>query len=305
MNEKHLVGLPVRCQDHRPCTLRFVPALNLTALRARPHEDKQLLLWYCLRCIDAAGRGVLGQEEAVNILRAGFGYQRQTAYKHLEVGDGIYWRRHTSRKGRAIIILHSLARVAQHLQANIRERDRFIEFPASDLPPSGQVQARRALLYNTGAYTPSRLGNHPISRRSLEEKTGIESRQQRRYDQVMEAQGPVREPTFAYYRDRNTFKLKRWMRLVETDKRLVLTHQLPNKYWTLHPGGSRGMLSKIARVLCVLNQSSMRGEATFTTNRRRYYQDTKSFVRAATKGEASDGFCPRRANRSQYVLETV
>ena len=156
--------------------------------------------------MDATGRGVLGQEKAINILQASFGYQRQTAYQHLKAGDGIYWRKYITRKGQAIIILRSLERVAQHLQADIRKRERFMELPASGLPPSGQMQGRRALLYGSGAYKHSSAPvNHPISRKSLEEKTGVEPRQQRRYDAILEAPVPVRELTFAYYRDQDTF----------------------------------------------------------------------------------------------------
>ena len=259
-------GLPEQHRDSCSHILRFVPSLNLAALKARPREDKQLLLWYCLRSIDVTGRGVLDQEHAIHILKVFFGYHRQTCYKHLDTGDGVYWRKHTTRKGQAIIILYSLLRVAQHLRADIRGRERFIELPASGLPPPGQMQARRALLYNTGAYKPLTAHcNYPISRKSLEEKTGIEARQQRWYDQVMDTQGLVRQPTFAYYRDQSTFKLKSLERLTETERGLVLTRQLPNRYRTSCPGSSRGILPKVARILTVVDQSFIRGEATSTT----------------------------------------
>jgi len=309
MNRGNLVAPPERHQDRCRYIIRFVPALNLAALKARPREDKQLLLWYCLRAIDATGHGVLGQDEAINILRASFGYRRQTCYKHLKAGDGVYWRSHTTRKGKAIIILRSLVRVAQHLEADIRGRERFIDLPASGLPPSGQMQARRALLYNTGAYKPlSGPGNHPISRKSLEEKTGIEPRQQRRYDAVMDAQGSVRQPTFAYYRDQNTLKLRSLVRLVETDKGMVLTHQLPNRYRTTGcPDSSRGMLSKVARMLGLGDQSFIRGEATSTTNRqKRYYRGFHAFLRAAVRGKTmEDSYYPSRTSDRKYILGAI
>lgn len=301
-------GLPEQHRDSCSHILRFAPSLNLAALKARPREDKQLLLWYCLRAIDATGHGVLGQEGAINILRASFGYRRQTCYKHLKAGDGIYWRSHTTRKRKAIIILHSLLRVAQHLQADIRGRERFIELPTPILPPSSQVQARRALLYNTGAYKPCPAHrNHPISRKSLVEKTGIEARQQRRYDQIMDVQGrPVRQPTFAYYRDRGTFKLKSLVRLVEMERGPVLTRQLPNRYRTLCSGGSRGLLPKVARILTVGDQSFNRGEATSTTDRlRRYYRGFQSFLRAALRGQVTEGYYPSRTSDRKYILGAI
>ncbi len=308
MNRGNLVAPTERHQDCYRYIIRFVPAINLAALKARPREDKSLLLWYCLRAIDVNGRGVLDQGQVIHILNAFFGYQRQTLYKHLEKGDGVYWHKHTTRKGQAIIILHSLVRVAQHIQTDIRGRERFIELPASGLPPSGQMQARRALLYNTGAYKPlSGPGNHPISRKSLEEKTGIEPRQQRRYDAVMDAQGPLRQPTFAYYRDQNTLKLRSLVRLVETDKGMVLTHQLPNRYGTWCPGSSRGMLSKVARMLGLGDQSFIRGEATSTTNRhKRYYRGFHAFLRAAVRGKTmDDSYYPSRTSDRKYILGAI
>jgi hypothetical protein len=102
-------------QDRCGYTIRFVPSLNLTAFKSRPRQDKQLLLWYCLRAIDATGRGVLGQEEAINILRASFGYQRQTCYKHLQARDGIYWH-HCSVVG--IATLRGVAMLSQGPSGN-------------------------------------------------------------------------------------------------------------------------------------------------------------------------------------------
>jgi len=102
MNGRNLVALPVRHQDCCPYILRLVPALNLAALKARPRQDKPVVLWYCLRAIDTTGRGVLDQEQVIHTLETFFDYQRQTAYKHVHAGDGIYWCKHTTRKGKAI-----------------------------------------------------------------------------------------------------------------------------------------------------------------------------------------------------------
>ena len=211
------------------------------------------------------------------------------------------------RKGRAIIILHSLLRVAQHLEADIRGRERFIELPASKLPPTSQVQARRAFLYNTGAYKPlTAHHNHPISRKSLEGKTGIEARQQRRYDEVMDAQGSVRQPTFAYYRDQGTFKLKSLERLAEKEWGPVLTRQLPNRYRTLCSGGNRGLLPKVARILTVGDQSFNRGEATSITDRhRRYYRGFQPFLRSALRGQVTEGYYPSRTSDRKYILRVI
>lgn len=306
MNGRRVAGLPVRHEDHCRYTLRLVPTLNLAALNARPRQDGSIMLWYCLRAIDTCGRGVLDQEQAVQTLSSVFGYRRQTCHKHLQVGEGSYWRRHMSRKGRTVIILIGLLQVARHLKAGIRGRERFIEVSASGLPLSGQVQARRALLYNTGAYKPSTAHcNHPISRKSLEDKTGIGSRQQRRYDQVSGSHRAVRETTFGYYRDPRTAKLRGLVRLVESNRSIMVTHQLPNRYWTAYPVGNTGMLPKVARLLRVSNQSSSRGEATFNMKHRRYFRDLRSFIRVAVRDGIMQGYYPSSSNHSNYILEIV
>ena len=125
------IAPPVRHHDCCSYVVRLVPVLNLAALKARPRQDNQLLMWYCLRAVDTTGRGVLDHEQAVQALKSFFGYQRQTCYKHLQAGDGTYWCRHTTRKGKVIIILYGLLRVAQHLEADIGGRERFIDLPAS------------------------------------------------------------------------------------------------------------------------------------------------------------------------------
>jgi hypothetical protein len=286
--------------------IRFVPSLNLAALNIRPRIDDQLLLWYYLRGIDTAGCGRLDQETTAKILTRIFNYKRQTVYKHLHAGDGVFWQRHASRKGRTIIVLNSLIRVARHLKADIRSRDRFIEVSSSNLPPPGQVQSRRALLYDTGAYRPYMTDyNPPISRKSLTEKTGVDERQQRRFDQIMEVYGTVRERTFAYYCDQSTGKLKKFFRLVQTERGDVLTYQLPNRYRTTCFSGSMGMLPKVARLLRAARESCFKGEATSGANHRRYYRSKRSFIKAALKGTATEGYYPSRSSNQEYILETV
>ena len=66
MNGKNLADSLVRRQNHCPYTLRMIPALNLAALKTRSRQDKQALLWYCLRAIDVEGCGVLYQEQAIH-----------------------------------------------------------------------------------------------------------------------------------------------------------------------------------------------------------------------------------------------
>ncbi len=270
------------------------------------------MLWYCLRSIDAStGHGVLLQDATIEILKKHYGYKRMTAYHHLAAGDGVYWRvHHSTRNGQTYIILNSLFKVAAHLGANMTKGAHFVEVKVSELPPSSRVQARRSLLYNAGAYRPFAIQrNDPISRKSLEEKTGVQERQQRRYDSLQERQGfPIRQTTKAFYRDPGTYKLRKHIRIVDKGFREIETHQLPNRYRTWHTGSSRGMLRKIPSLLNRGDKSLISGEATSSEGRqRRYYSSFKTFCGAHLKGQNTDRECfyPCRSNEDKYVLGAI
>ncbi|MBA7703170.1 hypothetical protein ES703_111952 [subsurface metagenome] len=297
-----------------PFIVRFIPGLNCAALSARPRQDKQLLLWYCLRSIDAAtGRGVLLQDITIETLKQHYGYQRGTAYKHLAAGDGVYWQvHHSTRNGQTYIILRSLWKVVAHLGVDITKGARFVNVNVSALPPSSQVLLRRSLLYNTGAYRPFAIQrNDPISRKSLEKKTGVQERQQRRYDSAQERQGfPVRQTTKAFYRDPGNYKLRKHIRIIYKGifEKELETHQLPNRYRTWHTGSSRGMLHKVSFLLNRGDKSSISGKATSSEGRqRRYYSSFKTFCRAHLRGQNTDRGCyyPCRSNDNKYVLGEI
>lgn len=301
-----------------PAALKVIPGLNCAVLKAK--QPQYLFLWYCLRSANTAGAGVLDMESAIDMLESDYGYLRKTAYKHITGGQGVFWRiHHSTRQERSFIILASLAKVAAHFKANISKREHFILVPLSELPPSGKVQARRAMLYNTAAYRPFlQHRNDPISRKSLEEKTGVQARTQRRYDALQEAQGhAVRQRTKQYYRDPETHKLRSFVRVVEKGKSEIETWQLPNRYRTWYFAGSRGMLGKIAAMLNGGDQSSImgeeistKGEAVITTKEqqpRRYYSSSQKLHNAVLKGNNTDGvgFYPCRSNPNNYIMEVV
>ncbi len=302
MKEYLPVGHLPAPDDHTGYTLRFVPPMNLAALSRRPRQDKALLLWYCLRAVDVTGRGVLDQSSTVDILCTHFGYKRQTVYNHLQKGSSVYWRLHRSRRGQALIILRGLLFVTRYLGASIGKATRFVEMPASDLPDSSQGLARRALIYNSGTYAPlTGRVHHPISRHSLQEKTGVAPRQQRRYDQASERYGAVRIGTFGQCRDSRTGRLRAQKRVVQTDSGWFITDQLPNRYQTYCVRGRRGMLPRIARTTDPGDQSSAKGEATSGRIQRRYFRSFRALIKAGSRGEATHGYYLSRWDDHLYV----
>lgn len=299
--------------------LKVAPGLNCAVLKAKQNQILLLFLWYCLRSINTTGTGVLDMESAIDLLESDYGYRRKTAYKHLAGGEGVFWRiDHSVRRGRSFIILASLARVAAYFKANIPERQHFILVPLSALPASGKVQARRAMLYNTAAYRPFlQHRNDPISRMSLEEKTGVQARTQQRYDAIEDAKGhPVRQKTTRHCLDPVTHKLRSFETPVEKGKGEIWTRQGGNRYRTWYSAGSRGMLCEIATRLNGDDRSSImggtistKGKATIIKERqpRRYFSSAQALHNAAQGGNNTDrvGYYPCRSNPNKYIAEVM
>jgi len=289
--------------------IRLVPQLNTAALSARPRQDKQLMLWYILRSIDSdTGRGVLKIDMAIEILMDQYGYQRQTARKHLAAGDGVYWHiHHSTRNGQTYIIINSLLKVAVHLGADITRKTHFIEVEVSELPDSSHTQERRAILYNTGAYRPFEVRrNDPISRQSLERKTGVNTRTQQRYDAAQDVKGNlIKQETKAYIRDQADYKLRKHIRIIDKGHYMVETVTLPNRYRTPYPSSSRGILRNVSSMLNRGDKSLLCGEANAAEGRQRlYYSGWKAFLHAHQRGQTGERVCyyPCKSNDSKYVL---
>lgn len=308
--------IPQSRTDFNPVAhkIRLVPQVNCAALKSSPKQDKSLILWYCLRSMDSGtGRGVLLQDDAIEILKEHYGYQRQTAFKHLVAGNGAYWRiHHSNRNGQTYIILFSLLKVAEYLDAGITKGAHFVDMPVAELPDSSHTQARRAILYNTGtARTFNRERNDPISRQSLAEKSGVQDRQQRRYDALHEQRTghPIRQPTKAYYREPGTYKLRIYERFVMKGPfESILTVQLPNRYRTWYPGSSRGMLRRVSSMLNGRDKFLISGEATRPEGQqRRYYSSFKAYCNAHTRGQNVDRECffPCQSNSVKYIVGSI
>jgi len=292
--------------------IRLVPQLNTAALSARPRQDRHLLLWYCLRSIDSdTGRGFLLFDTTLDILKDQYGYKRSTAYNHLAAGNGAYWNiHHSTRNGKTYIIINSLFKVAVHLGANITSKTRFTHIEASELPDSSHTHERRAILYDTGAYrTFDAKRNDPISRQSLERKTGIQRRTQQRYDNTQAGKGNlVKQETKAYSRDPSNYKLRKHSRIVDKGHYLVQTITLPNRYSTPYLNSSKGMLRNVSSMLNRGDKSLLSGKANAAEGRQRlYYSDFKAFCNANSRGQTGERVCyyPCKSDDSKYVLGAI
>lgn len=149
-----------------------------------------------------------------------FNYSRPTAFRTLALGEGLFWERRDEKRG-ATIKIYGLAAVSEYLNTSLRDSKRFYEVPAEKFRTLGQ---RRTQLW-VSTHRPKGVHADPISRQSLEEITGVQERQQRRYDKAGKAK---RTPNFRPGCEQP---------------------RLPNTYHNQQYLGIKGMLPKVRREL--------------------------------------------------------
>lgn len=174
---------------------------------------------------------------------------------------------------------------------------RHVEISVADFPKRG----KKALLWSTGAYKPIGLEVNPISRQSLEEKTGIERRKQQRWDK---AANTLRGETTAKYQDRQSYKYRPLTQEIVTKSgRYRIKKHLGNIYHSRADRSHKGQLRKVGQALRGQRESFQTAEAsTKTSIVRRYFKSVKDFVRAHQKGKAGDeGYYPTKTNPLVYV----
>ena len=168
---------PSAVKSTLPANIRMIPGLNNAALLMK--KDQELLLWYCLRAMDSTGKGYVDYNPILEALVHDFGYSRRTLMRLFRRGEGVLWERYIN--SHSTINIYGVKRVSEYFVTY--DLGRYIDVAIKDIPKG--IQGKRGLLYSTSAYRPEDWADrHPISRQSLEEKTGIEARQQRRYDEA-------------------------------------------------------------------------------------------------------------------------
>jgi len=225
------------CQAPR---VRLVPDLSACAFKAK--LTLPLCLWYRLRSLDTEGHGFLNIQVAIEGLAMVFGYTRARAYRQLNMGEGVFWDRLHSN-GRTTIKIYGLKKVCEYFSTFLPNTARFYDIPADKF--IGVKQSRLRLWESW--HKPEGLVSHPISRDSIEDYTGVNRRQQKRYDTESEVKRT------ANFRPRCVQK------------------RLPNSYHHKQYPGSRGMLARVRREL-----KSFKGEEAIGP--RRYFATIKKLL---------------------------
>jgi hypothetical protein len=249
-------------------TIRLVPGLSVAAIKAK--LDKELSLWYCLRCINSWGSGVLTQQTAITTLVNRFNYSKSAAYRTLQKGNGIFWKKRNDN-GITVIALTSLEKLAKRF--NTRCGKGFLEISIPNFVGNGQnrLKTQRSWLYST-FFKPTGSKASPISRVSIEKATGIGRRSQQRYDKL----SVKRTHNFANQTDVTGAVIPKLEYVDGKNRRWLTQKQLGNTYHNLTTASSRGIIRKI-NSSC--NQSSFRREAWF----RRFFISAGNFIKCPNK----------------------
>lgn len=273
------------------------PELNIAALNQ--DKDKELILYYLLRAITIkrdGGSGWLKLDNVRNILVGpGKLYTRAAFYKHLRLGDGKLWE--VRKLASPTIKIYAPQFVCEYL-ATLGSK--WVSLPWGEMPASRSLQKRRGVLYRDGAHKPMLCKARPVSRASLEEKTGISRRQQQRYDA---AAGTTIIPTRAKYRDKQTHKLRSLKQKVIVGKGLdmdmiEIPRQLGNIYYSKADIHGRGVFKEIRKAFRTMATEQVNNKG-ISSKTRRYFDTVRDFVRANQQGVAwEQSFIPLKRDNS-------
>jgi len=262
-------GLAGAARSVLPVIRRLLWASGAQGLR------QPLRTWHLLRLLTSQNSGRADRSAAVQFLITSHGYTRPTISRHLTLGEGVLWR--TSAHGR----LYLRGPVSLARLWGLDRLDGFVVL--APISAAHSVAEWNALAYHIahpsqpplrltkkGKLTPGR-SNHPISRASLQDRTGIPERTQRHYGIQTNEKGEPLTITAPNYsterklsRDRQSMVLRR---LGNT-----CTRTLPTRGWgqgkAFNESASGGASAKAS--------PSCNGSRA----RRRYFESPKALIRA-------------------------
>jgi hypothetical protein len=229
-------------------------------------------VWLLLRALDGQGRGWLALEDVRQLLTESDSRWRICGWRRLRQllhqGEDIFWQQ--DRKGR--LWLRGAHRIAYKLNSD-RLKGFPVELPIKEL--LGGIQATRAAFY---ASFHGGRDQKPISRRALEEVSGVAERTQRTYDRVARvkrqqniaigehySQEKVQER--AWDKGRGVFKFVDARGLQGKANGEYIAWHLPSSYQVSYPRRSRGSRKRLNRKLAVLLMKGITGNSEATVKR--------------------------------------
>ena len=198
--------------------VRLVPDLSAAAFKSK--RDKELAMWHCLRSLNVTGSGYIYLDEALEGLTGTFGYSRRNVKMILNKGESQFWERINAKRG-CVIKIYGIKIICLLFGTSLLNTARFYDVPADEFTT---LMDRRLALWES-IHKPKGVKANPISRASIQEYTGVQKRQQIRYDKASKIK---RTPCFRIRHEQP---------------------RLPNIYHNNQLPGHKGQLPKVRRFL--------------------------------------------------------
>jgi len=246
-------------------SVKLYPELSCAALLAK--LDKELSLWYELRCLTSSGR--LPFNDVMAVLVPGC-YSKATLYRLLKLGNGMFWHvwQADELHPEVRVEYFGLSKVAKLLGVDYLSNPR--EVPLSLF--IGR-KGKRAQLYSSFHKPVGFRKARPISRDSLKAATGVSRRSQIRYDKVA---GNKRVANFGFHSGKGGFVPILVSRPGKT-KEYLTVRRLGNTYHSKAMIAPRGM---VERVNDQLRQGSLEDKAPLL---QRFFLSAKSLIKCHNK----------------------
>ncbi len=255
---------------NRPALVRLIPDLSAAALKAK--LTKELAMWHCLRALNHTGSGSINYDRAIDQLQTTFGYSRRTAFRHLNMGEGLFWQRIVQKRGSTIKI-YGLEAVCLYLDTTLKHSKRFYEVPADRFM---DPKARKCRLWESvHLHKPKGVKANPVSRAVIANITGVNGRQQRRYDRASDIR---RTANFCPQAEKP---------------------RMANSYHHKQLAGTKGMLRKVGKQLRFL----LTEEAKLTYSRRYFACSMNSILKAKNREDIIYRLLPTHKRKIRGRLE--
>lgn len=251
-------------------SVKLYAELSAAALKAK--HDKELALWYELRCLTSCGKLPFNDVMAVLVPEHSQRcYSKATLYRLLRSGDGLFWRIWQADKLHPEVRVEyfGLCRVARLLGVDYLSNPR-------EVPLSAFIgrKGKRAQLYSSFHKPVGFRKAKPISRASLVAITGVSRRSQIRYDKVA---GNKRVANFAFHDDGKGGFVPILESRPGKTKEYLTVRRLGNIYHSKAMIAPRGM---VERVNDQLKQGSLEDKGP---RLQRFFYSAKSLVQCRSK----------------------
>ena len=244
------------------CLVKTYGELNCEGLRTG--QDRELVVWYLLRHLDAQGSGRVFLDRLAKVVTGKRLWSQTNLERRLARGEGRFWKVITTKHGQQVRY-RSLEAVCEALGV-VPYRDPV----GVPLRAFGRLAVTRAYLYAAW------VGDRQIGREMIMQLTGLPETTQRRYEKLsgvtIEKNVSVRA-----YQEGDQLAPGRWVAR-DRQGRLCYNVRMVNRYSTQLQAFARGQLRKV--------RQSLRGaeKAALVVGGRRYFRDAMQAAKCRNRG---------------------